>query len=118
MRRRLVVKLAAAAAATLPYSGQDFEFSYPPELVLLQDFVYSEASVEGPKHVVVLRHRDSEAGDLRHIEINMLQDLTRAKRCEQYEVCRKVDGVVIGTNSLDPEFSKAFESVVTTFKRR
>lgn len=109
--------LAAAAAASLTYSGTDFEFHYPPELVVLQDFVYAEASAPGSKHVVVLRHRDSEAGDLRRIEINMLQDFTRGKRCEQYELCRKVDGIVIGTNSLDPDFARAFESVARTFKK-
>lgn len=96
----------------------DFQFSYPSQLLVLQDFVYSDASVDGPLHTVVLRHRDAEAGDLRSIEINGLRSLKQKYDCRDYSVCRVVDGVVIGTNSEDPDFAKALDAVADSFRRR
>ena len=96
----------------------DFEFRYPKRLLVLQDFVYLDASVEGPLHTVVLRDRDAEAGDLRSIEINALRSLKQKYDCRDYSVCRVVDGVVIGTNSEDPDFAKALDAVANSFKRR
>ena len=96
----------------------DYEFRYPADLVVLQDYAYPEASVPGPEHVVVLRHRDAEAGDLRSIEINMLRSFRQRLTCVDYDVCKTVDGVVIGTNSRDPEFLKSFGRVVGSFRKR
>lgn len=96
----------------------DYEFSYPKEFIVLQDYAYTEASAPGRAHIVVLRHKDSETGDLRSIEINMLRSLSRRMRCEDYTVCRAVDDIVIGSNSEDPELRKAFDTVVSTFRRR
>lgn len=111
-------KRASFVAAVLVYSGADFEFRYSEELIVLQDFVYSEARVDGSKHVVVLRHKDAELGDLRSIEINMLPSLDRSPDCGRYTLCRVVDGVVIGTNSEDSDFAKTFETVADSFKRK
>lgn len=96
----------------------NFEFQYPSRLLVQQDFVYAEAGVEGPLHTVILRDRAAEAGDLRSIEINGLRSLKEKYGCEDYSVCRVVDGVVIGTNSEDPDFMKVFDAVANSFKRR
>ena len=129
----LMAAQAAAASSPAPSSqeplqvyespadyarGGDFTFRYPPQLVVLQDFVYHDAAVTGPGHILVLRHKDAEAGDLRFIEINMLRSLKKRMYCEDYTICKVVDGVVIGTNSEDPDFQKAFQAVVASFKRR
>ena len=105
MRRRFL-------AALLAFKAGDFEFRYPADLVVLQDYVYSETS----PHVVVLRHKDAESGDSRSIEINMLRSLRRRLSCADYALCRSVDGIVIGTDSQDPEFKKDFETVTSTFR--
>jgi hypothetical protein len=109
---------APLVAAFLVYAGADYQFRYPEELVILQDFVYSDAKIEGPKHVVVLRHKDAELGDLRSIEINLLPALDKAPSCGRYTLCREVDGVVIGTNSEDSDFRKAYDAVTASFTRR
>lgn len=110
--------LASAAAVPVRYSRGEYSFEYPADLIVAQDYVYGDASAPGSKHVVVLRHRDAQSGDLRFIEINMLMNLGRRETCADYSVCRVVDGVVIGTNSQDPDLRQAFETVVTTFQRR
>jgi hypothetical protein len=109
---------ALLAASLLSYASSDYEFRYPDDLVVLQDFVYSDATIDGSKHVVVLRHKDAELGDLRSIEINMLAALNRAPTCQRYTSCREIDGIVIGTNSQDEDFLKAFGAVARSFKRR
>lgn len=108
---------ASAADGPLAYAREDYWFRYPARLVVFQDYVYSDASVAGGKHVVVLRHRDAQAGDLRSIEINMLRSLTSRRGCNDYALCRVVDGVVIGTESQDPEMSAALETIAATFRR-
>ena len=102
----------------LAYSGADFDFRYPDALVVLQDFVYTEARIDGSKHVIVLRHKDAELGDLRSIEINLLPALDRRPNCDRYTLCREVDGIVIGTNSEDPQFRKIYEAVAASFTKR
>jgi hypothetical protein len=118
----------APAAAQIPVEAYEspkdfaqsgnFAFTYPVELVVLQDYVYTDAAVPGDRHIVILRHKDAETGDLRFVEINMLRSLHQRMSCVDYTYCHYADGVVIGTNSEDPEFRKAFEAVVGSFKRR
>lgn len=96
----------------------DFAFSYPQALIVLQDYVYAESSSPTAAHVVVLRHRDAEPGDLRSVEINMLRSMRQRLTCADYAVCKTVDGVVIGTDSEDKEFQRAFQEIVSSFKRR
>ena len=96
----------------------DFEFRYPEEFVVLQDYAYTDASAPGCAHVVVLRHKDAGIGDLRSIEINMLRSLSQRMRCEDYAVCRTVEDIVIGSHSEDSELRTAFDTVVSTFRRR
>ena len=102
-------------AAALTYSAGEYQFNYPPDLIILQDHVYREA---GGAHVVVLRHKDAESGDLRTVEIGNLRSLSQPYRCVDYTACRLKDGVVIGTNSEDPEFQRAFEDISGSFRRR
>jgi len=108
---------AAAAQAPLTYAREDYSFRYPPRLVVYQDYVYADASVPGSKHVVVLRHRDAQAGDLRSIEINMLRSLRARRACADYASCRLVDGVTIGTDSEDPEMRAALDVIAGSFRR-
>lgn len=96
----------------------DFEFRYSANLIVQQDYVYAEATTPGPRHTIVLRHRDAEDGDLRVIEINGLRSLRQKNACEDYDLCKVVDGVVIGTDCLDPDFRPAFDEVVRTFRKR
>ena len=114
----LAAGTAAASEPLLEYSRGDYAFEYSPALLVDQDYVYSDASAPGSEHVVVLRDRDAQEGDLRVIEINMLRTLKRRASCADYAVCRVVDGVVIGTNSEDPDLRRAFETVAATFRRR
>ena len=120
LRWSFLASLAVAldASGAVHYAAGDFSFDYPSDLLVLQDYVYTEASAPGSAHVVVLRHRDAEAGDLRSIEINMLRSLRRRQTCGEYTSCRVVDGIVIGTNSEDEGLKRAFEAVTNTFKRR
>jgi hypothetical protein len=111
----------SVAATALQYRSQpdtatygDYSFKYPPHLLVLQDYVYKSAAASA--HVVVLRHKDAEDGDLRSIEINMLRSLEQRRTCNDYSVCATVEGVVIGTNSEDPEFGEAFKTVVGSFR--
>ncbi len=114
----LVAGLAPAAEQPLTYARGEYTFQYPAELIVLQDYDYAEVTLPGGGHVVVLSHRDAQVGDLRSIEINMLRSLKRRQTCADYAACRVVDGVVIGTNSQDPELQRAFGVVTATFRRR
>lgn len=129
MKRRLMVQLltllAAVAAPLERYQSPpefaksgDFSFDYLPQLLVAQDYVYSDASVPGARHIVVLRHKDAQSGDLRSIEINMLRSLKQRLTCSDYAVCKTVKGVAIGTHSEDPEFQAALETVAGSFERR
>lgn len=89
-----------------PYGN--FAFRYSSYLLLAKNSI--ETSYQKKHHVVVVKDRfriDPGAT----IEINL-----PGATCAIYKTCKEVDGIVIGTNSSNPEFIKLFNELATSFK--